>query len=182
MKHKGKIALFLTLCCPALLAGYVVLRSDSSDLVKVHNGIVQQFETVAHIDGDRLSAFAAEDIILFDVRKKSEYSVSHLENAVRVDPDISRAEFDEKFSALVKGKTAIFYCSVGQRSSRLADRTQDILLSSGARSAYNLEGGIFKWHNENRPLFAEKGQTTRFVHPYNAAWGRLVSNQEYTKY
>jgi hypothetical protein len=37
----------------------------------------------------------------------------------------------------------------------------------------NLEGSIFQWANDHRPLVHEAASVTR-VHPYNAFWGRLL--------
>jgi hypothetical protein len=37
----------------------------------------------------------------------------------------------------------------------------------------NLEGSIFQWANEHRPLVHKTASVTR-VHPYNAFWGRLL--------
>jgi hypothetical protein len=38
----------------------------------------------------------------------------------------------------------------------------------------NLEGSIFQWANEHRPLVRDGQRETR-VHPYNAVWGRLLA-------
>ena len=66
----------------------------------------------------------------------------------------------------------VVYCSVGYRSSILARKLQDM----GFTKVYNLEGSIFKWANEDRPLV--QNQTTGYkVHPYNAHWGRLLERK-----
>ena len=39
---------------------------------------------------------------------------------------------------------------------------------------YNLEGSLFQWANENRELITCSGHKTKFVHPYNAVWGKLL--------
>lgn len=44
----------------------------------------------------------------------------------------------------------------------------------GERPIYNLEGSIFKWVNENRPIIDSDGAPTQFVHPYNAFFGKLL--------
>jgi rhodanese-related sulfurtransferase len=182
MKWKAKSAIAFALCGSLIAAGYLLFASDDGGLAKVHKGIESEFVEVSHIDGDSLSALSQESTVLFDVREASEFSVSHLKGAFRVDPGMSTQEFIAQFSDLSKGKTAIFYCSVGQRSSDLANRVQDALISSGAKAAYNLEGGIFKWHNENRPLYASGTESTSYVHPYNPVWGRMVKDQKNTRY
>jgi len=39
---------------------------------------------------------------------------------------------------------------------------------------YNIEGGLFKWANENRPMVDGKGQSTVSAHPYNSVFGKLL--------
>ncbi len=119
---------------------------------------------------------------MFDVREPSEFAVSHLKGVTRINPEISAQDFVEKFADITTGKAVIFYCSVGQRSSVLADRVQGALVSSGTKTVYNLEGGIFKWHNERRLLYANGVTPTEYVHPYNPIWGGFVKNQKYTRY
>lgn len=182
MKWKSRLSIALLLCSPFIAAGYFLLGSDGSDLAKIHDGIEREFAKVNHIDGDDLSALNPKDIILFDVREPPEFTVSHLKGAIRINPGISAQEFIEKFSDITKGKAAIFYCSVGQRSSDLTDRVQGALVSSGTKAAYNLEGGIFKWHNEHRPLYTSSAISTEYVHPYNPNWGGLVKDQKHTRY
>ena len=64
------------------------------------------------------------------------------------------------------------YCSVGYRSARIADRLQQ----AGCDRVYNLEGSIFKWANEKRPLYQSDRPTT-IVHPYNPLWGQLLNKR-----
>lgn len=182
MNRKAKISIILLLCSPIVVASYTLLATDNSGLAEVHNAIEYEFANVRHIDGDQLSKLKEEEIILFDVRETSEYNVSHLKDAIHVDPEMLADDFVEKFSDISNEKTVIFYCSVGQRSSDFADRVQGALISSGAKAAYNLEGGIFKWHNERRVLFDKNAKPTQYVHPYDAIWGRMVKDQQYVQY
>ena len=64
---------------------------------------------------------------------------------------------------------AVVYCSVGYRSAKAAQE----LMNSGITGVLNLEGSIFQWANEDRPVF----QGTRVVdevHPYSRFWKRLL--------
>ena len=45
----------------------------------------------------------------------------------------------------------------------------------GFTRVYNLEGSIFKWANEHRPLVDRSGPAS-VVHPYNRIWGRLLDD------
>ncbi len=172
------------LCLAAIVGAviYFLMGSDNKKLSQVHQAIQHQFPEVDHIDTQTLITMAPEDVILFDVREQAEFRVSHLKNAVRVDPTISAEEFVQTFAAQSKGKKAVFYCSVGQRSSDLANRAAQPLLSSGAKAVYNLENGIFGWHNEGRDIVQSDGAVTRYVHGYDRLWGRLVKDQKHTRY
>jgi len=120
-------------------------------------------------------------VILLDARPEEEFVVSHLEGAKRVDfqqKDWSAItkELQEKF----KGKpnpTVVSYCSIGYRSSVVIEKLQEYYSKSGIRPApefYNLEGSIFQWANEHRPMVDSNGQRTKFAHPYSAVWGKLL--------
>lgn len=106
-------------------------------------------------------------IVLLDVRSPREYAVSHLPGARRVDPDARPAEVDRVLAG--HAGQVVVYCSVGWRSSALAQR----LRKAGRTNVANLEGSIFAWANEDRPLEAD-GKPTRKVHPYNKTFGRLL--------
>lgn len=101
---------------------------------------------------------------LLDVRTKAEFDVSHFAGATRVEPgsDVTKL-------ALPKDKPIVTYCSVGYRSAALAKKLRD----AGYTQVTNLEGSIFRWANENRPLVHD-GQPTDKVHPYNELWGLLL--------
>ncbi len=115
--------------------------------------------------------------LVVDVRENGEFAVSHIDGAVRVDPDISVSEFVEKIAKSATGRNVVLYCSVGVRSSKLAARANKALQSLSVKGVYNLEGGLFRWHNERRNLVDATGATER-IHPYDAHWGGLVARQD----
>ncbi|MGV0024815.1 rhodanese-like domain-containing protein [Phormidesmis priestleyi] len=126
-----------------------------------------QFPKVRHISVDELTNWLESDEKphLLDARTEAEYDVSHLKNAQRIDPDT------HDFSDLkVPLETPIVvYCSVGYRSSQVVDRLQQ----AGFTQVMNLEGSIFQWANEGKPVYSQ-GQLVRRVHPYSPAWGYLL--------
>ncbi|NJR64882.1 MAG: rhodanese-like domain-containing protein [Leptolyngbyaceae cyanobacterium CRU_2_3] len=103
--------------------------------------------------------------ILLDARSQAEFAVSHLKTAWWIDPKMP----DWKALAEFKGAAIVVYCSVGYRSARLAQQLQQ----AGFSNVLNLEGSLFQWANEGRPLVCE-GHTTQVVHPYNTCWGLLL--------
>lgn len=130
---------------------------------------------------DLLATAPKDNLLVFDVREPSEYAVSHLEGAIQVDPNATPDAFMAKFGDRLRGKTLVFYCSIGWRSSELADRLAPKLDGLGTGARYNLRGGIFRWHNEQRPLMNASGGTD-WVHPYSPDWANLVVRQGRTSY
>lgn len=158
------------------------MATENKALAKKHEKIERQFPDIRHLQTDDPILNDKDEIIIFDVREAKEHAVSHLKNAVHVDPDIDPQDFIRKYAEKTTGKYVVFYCSVGQRSSRLASKTQTSLKELGAKDSFNLEGGIFNWHNEQRELVTLDKSTTDLVHPYNAYWGRMVNDRKKTAY
>ena len=105
--------------------------------------------------------------VLLDVRTLAEWNVSHLPRARRVDP---KATAQEAAGGLPKDVWIVAYCSVGYRSGLLARR----LRSAGFTHVQDLEGSIFQWANEGRPL-VQDGHPARQVHPYSATLGKTAA-------
>ena len=92
--------------------------------------------------------------------------MSHIGGAVRattVGTALNAIEADSR------QPTVVVYCSVGYRSSRLVSR----LKARGVENVFNLEGSLFQWANEGRPLVRGDEPATR-VHPYDDEWGELL--------
>ncbi len=114
----------------------------------------------------------SEPIILIDAREKEEFHVSHITGAKNIPYDKDPLEY---LTDIKPDSPIVVYCSVGYRSSIQARKLQDM----GFTKVYNLEGSIFKWANEEKPLV--QNQTTVYkVHPYNAHWGNLLEKKYYT--
>ena len=130
-----------------------------------------KFPTVAHISTDTLQSWLDEspqrkNLLLFDVREPEEYAVSHLRGA---RPAPSKDEALKALRGVSSDQHIVLYCSVGYRSSELAQ----FLMKKGYTEIYNLEGSIFAWANEGRPVYRGK-ERVQVVHPYDRNWGRLL--------
>ena len=134
--------------------------------------IRNRFPTVKHISTAALAKrmAQADNLILIDARKLAEYTTSHLPSALQ-------ANSVEAVEQIVSSpKTAVVvYCSIGYRSARLAQQ-----LTTAGYTAVNLEGSLFQWANEDRPLICEDRDTRR-VHPFNAQWGWLLDDAKVWK-
>jgi rhodanese-related sulfurtransferase len=130
-----------------------------------------RFPDVPQLATGELAAWLADTNrprpLLLDVREAREFRVSHLHGARQVAPDADA----EAAGRVIAGHTGpiVLYCSVGWRSSALALR----LRQAGRTNVVNLEGSIFAWANEDRPIVADGTPASR-VHPYNRAFGRLL--------
>lgn len=137
------------------------------------NQIRSEFPNVPQLSTDSLAAWLDDDTratpVLLDVRKKKEYEVSHLSGAIHIDPD---AKDYSALADLPKDTPIVAYCSVGYRSSAMADR----LIRAGFTNVVNLEGSIFTWANEGKPVFQDE-EAVPAVHPYDRIWGKLLKKE-----
>ncbi|MDY7098153.1 MAG: rhodanese-like domain-containing protein [Pseudomonadota bacterium] len=158
------------------------LFAQTSDLDRIHQGIAAKYTGIDHIPAEDFAALSGEDVIVFDVREAEEFAVSHLSGAIQVSPDISDTEFKERFAGQLKGRRAVFYCSVGVRSSILAQRVAALVENRTGMAPANLIGGIFNWSNDGRPMVSRQNSGTQSVHPYDDYWGRLIENRDAITY
>ncbi|MDX1717237.1 MAG: rhodanese-like domain-containing protein [Anderseniella sp.] len=168
----------------AFLTGLAVTGpAQGFTLDEVEKDVSADYPSVRHVlpKSVPMAQSSSREVLLLDVREEDEFAVSHLPGAIRVDPDMSPEDFMAKFGGMAAGKQVVFYCSVGVRSSQMAERVGARLSTAGARGVANLSGGIFRWHNERRGLVSRQGPTD-LVHPYNRKWGALVARQPQISY
>ena len=135
--------------------------------------VARKFPDVMHVDSATFDELTkGGGVVVFDTRSHEEFAVSHLDGAILTDPKISPEDFLAKHAAELKGKTAVFYCSVGMRSSRVASRVAPGLKDAGAEGIASLKGGIFAWGYAGRPLVNAGGPTTK-IDGYDPSWGKL---------
>ncbi len=131
--------------------------------------IRRKFPDVSPLSPTELATWLASDRpnpILIDVRQPAEYAVSHLPGARHL-PSLAAIQ-----QAHIGADAAlVLYCSVGYRSARLASQLQ----ANGFQNVMNLEGSLFAWANEGRPIVAG-GEVVDAVHPYNRTWGFLLDS------
>jgi len=162
----------------ALTSFLLILQSSmavagEAGLEAVKGLVRARFPSVPQLSTAELKAWQADPSrkkpVLFDVRTGPEFATSHLPGAIRVEPSAKAAAVTPLVSA---GTPVVAYCSVGYRSSALAER----LRKAGVLAVYNLEGSIFQWANEGGPLEAG-GRSAVTVHPYNKTYGKLLDPQ-----
>lgn len=138
---------------PASLAWWIAVRFPDVQWV--------QTESLAQwMRGPR-----SKRLVILDVRSEDEFSVSHLLGAHRLDPE----QPDVDSLRVPEDATVVVYCSVGYRSAAVVEK----LHTAGIGDVYNLEGGIFAWANENRPIHRGRSLAAS-VHPYDGMWGYFL--------
>ena len=138
--------------------------------------VQETFPDVPQMSTERLAELLAQDadVVLLDARSKEEFETSHLQGAVRANGVRGARRVLKQH-----GETPIVvvYCSVGYRSSRLAQR----LRAHGVEKVFNLEGSLFKWANERRPVH-RMSKLVRSVHPFDEDWGKLLDKALWSKW
>lgn len=162
------------LCCLIIgLSPHVDVRAAWFDRTwpDTQRHIEAEFPGARHIAtsalAEAIDAGSTKAPLLLDIRAPAEYRVSHLSGAIQAA--------DAKAALLAlhghdKREPIVVYCSVGWRSSEVAEALQ----RGGYRDVRNLKGGIFTWANEGRPLYRD-GRRVFVVHPFNRGWGRLLT-------
>src|SRR4051794_29705329 len=155
-----------------LIAVAAALGFRSVDWFLLKTSLRQKFPKVEWISTIELADWLANKKrpapVLLDVRTSDEWNVSHLPAARHVEPDASA---ESATTGLAKDTAIVTYCAVGYRSGEMAER----LRVAGFTNVHNLEGSIFQWANEHRPL-VQRDQRVTQVHPYSNFWGRLLKD------
>jgi rhodanese-related sulfurtransferase len=168
-----RIVLFLFLIPLLLGAGVALFAGRPIAFDAIHRITDYKFPNGKWVDATELVRWRADPgrapPVVLDARTEDEYAVSHLQDAVRIDPYKPSLRPLRGFS---KDTAIVLYSSVGYRGARVAD----FLTRQGYSRVYNLEGGQFRWANEGRPVFRQDRPTAE-VHPYNPTWGLLLESQ-----
>ena len=155
-----------------IIAAVALLGIRSIDWFLLKKSLKHRFPKVEWISTQELADWLVSKDrpapLLLDVRTQEEWSVSHLPGARRIEPN---APVETAAAGIAKDTPIVTYCAVGYRSGDLATR----LRAAGFTNVRNLEGSIFEWANEHRPLVCDD-QPVKIVHPYNALWGRLLAD------
>ncbi len=114
-----------------------------------------------------------DNVLFLDTRKKQEYNVSRLKNAVWVGYEMFNA-LDVQAKIPDKHAEIVVYCSIGVRSEDIGEK----LVKLGYPNVKNLYGGIFEWKNKGYPVYDDQGKETEKVHAFDEHWGKLLKAGE----
>lgn len=156
----------------ALLAG---LLWDGSPLGGwlLRQAVRAKFSDARHVSPGELVGWLADPNrpppLLVDARPDEQYTLSHIDGAVQLDP----ADPDISPLRVVSRETpVVVYDGPGVISAGLAPALE----AEGFTRVSSLEGGLFRWANEGHPVVNDGGPATK-VHPINWKWGRLLKGR-----
>lgn len=143
----------------------------------------------------------ARNLLILDCREKAEIDVSRIPGSIPVHFDIANKDLEEFIHVQQKSLATpdsslklVSYCALGLRSAILTEKVLEVklkiltfLLTSFTQTylqilggnkelaqsvkPLNLEGSIFKWANENRPMLDGNDSVTKFAHPVEYKYG-----------
>ncbi len=137
-------------------------QSDMDLLLKQYNTRSVPYISVQELKMDM------DKYLILDTRKKEEYDVSHIPNAIWVSEKMNDSIY--AFAKADKTQPIVVYCSVGIRSEDFGERLQQ----SGYTNIKNLYGSIFAWKDEGYEVKNAKEQTTDSVHVFSKVWGKYL--------
>jgi sodium/bile acid cotransporter 7 len=145
------------------------VQTDEQKLWRIeelYSGYRASFPDVPGMTVEELvSAQAAGDVVVVDVREQAEREVSMIPEAVSV----RQFEADGQRYA---GKQVVVYCTIGYRSGLHARK-----LNESGQAVANLKGGILAWVHAGQAVTSTNGRTNR-VHVYGREWNLLPSGYE----
>lgn len=156
----------VSLCGAALLV--VPWRSNAEGREALARRVSARTKGVPAVTTEELARWieSGRRVVLLDVRSREEFEVSHLEGAEWAEDEARQRVL---ISAASPEEDVVAYCSVGWRSAVAVER----LAPTTAHRVYNLEGSLFRWANEGRPMTDGRRPTT-VAHPFDRAWGQLL--------
>lgn len=108
-----------------------------------------------------------QNIKLLDTRQPTEYSISHLQDAIFAGYDDFKLEAIQ--NQIQKKDSIVVYCSIGVRSEDIGEQLQN----AGYKHIFNLHGGIFDWMNKGYPVYNQNGKTDK-IHAYDIFWSKYL--------
>ena len=160
------LALFLSVCGLGSCAGSAADTATEADWRALLRDIRDRYPNVSQLPLD-VPLLEQATTLRVDVREPNEYAVSHLHDAENArDVDAIERLIDQR-----RPENVVLYCSVGYRSSALAEA----LRTRVSVPVHNLEGSLFAWANAGRQLSGLDDRAPTVVHPFNERWGRYLA-------
>ena len=124
-------------------------------------------QTVPYISVEELNK-NQDSYLILDTRKKEEFLVSHIPNAVWSNEKLDVSAFAKAHPD--KTQPIVVYCSIGVRSENFGESLQKM----GYTNVFNLYGSIFQWKDKGYTVVNPKQNPTDSVHVYSKDWAKYL--------
>jgi rhodanese-related sulfurtransferase len=163
----------VVLVLPLLIgAGVALVAGRPLAFEAVRRLTVRKFPNLTWIDAAEFARWREDGSrsqpVVLDARTQAEFDVSHLRDAARIDP---YRPLLRPLRGLPLDTPIVVYSSVGYRAARVAWW----LGRQGYSQVSVLDGSLFRWANDQRPMFHD-GRPTVQVHPYDERWGLMLES------
>jgi|TARA_B110000483_G_C18181214_1_gene537104 rhodanese-related sulfurtransferase len=136
---------------------------------KIKTEIEPRLRSVRNISIENFLQYPKDgQLVIVDVREKNEM-LSMLPGAISLEI-FEQLRQDSIYNKKVD---IVFYCTIGWRSGDVANKYQDLGMST-----YNLTGGVLAWAYKGGEFVNARGEKTIQVHVYNSKWNFLPSPYE----
>lgn len=142
----------------------VYSQSNIDSLLQKYNKKTVPYISVQDLKKDEQS------YLILDTRKKREFEVSHIPNAVWVSEKVNIE--NPAFAKAKKNQPIVVYCSVGIRSEDYGEHLKKL----GYSNVKNLYGSIFAWKDAGYNLLNSKEQITDSVHVFSRKWSHYLNS------
>lgn len=115
---------------------------------------------------EAFARLTSNQVVLVDVREPDEYAREHIEGSVSVP----LSAYESAHLKLEAGKTVVFLCRGGQRTTMSCER----LASRIEGQAYRLEGGLMAWRQAGLPVAVDSKQPLELMRQVQLAAGGLI--------
>jgi rhodanese-related sulfurtransferase len=165
-----------TIVTLVLLTGMIGgLAWDRSPLgsLAVRQAVHLRFKDVRQVTPTELVAWMRDPSrpppLLIDSRPPAQFQLSHIAGAVEIDPT---APDLAPLVNVARDIPLVVYDGPGVVSAAMVQA----LVTAGFSRVSNLDGGLFRWVNEEMPIVDEQGPASK-VDPVNWWWGRLLKGR-----
>lgn len=139
LKKMGKIFEFAA-NHPWLASGTIAMA-----LIVIFNELRQKASKITSLSSAQAVRLINQGARVVDIRDQEQFDNGHIVDALNIPASELATQTDKK---LKKAKSIVVVCDTGTRSGQAVAA----LRKSGHDSAFNLQGGLTAWRNENLPV------------------------------
>ena len=145
------------------------VKNQQQIIHSMASAIEQKYPKINHMEVEEFRNLKSDSFILVDIRSPKERQVSTIPGSIDKNALKSMPE------STLEAKQIIFFCTIGERSSRYATEYQQ---QNQKLKVSNLHGSILSWIQKGGSLQDLSKQETKKVHVYSEAWSFVPKDFE----